>query len=171
MQIKRGEHGGAMLLHSIQLQREKTMASNLSRFTPFGDLARFDPFRDIERFFDEFERHSMQPDLARGMRMDVSETDQAYTVRAEMPGFEKEDINVSIDGKTVTIRAKHDEQKQPPQTGTLMRGERFHGEHYRSFTLPQEVDDQQASATCVNGVLELTLPKKTGGHGRQLQVQ
>jgi HSP20 family protein len=146
------------------------MASNLSRFSPFGDIARFDPFRDIERFFDEFERQGMPPELARSMRMDVSETDKEYLVRAEMPGFQKEDINVSIDGKTVTIRARHDEQKQP-QAGTLVRGERYHGEHYRSFTLPQEVDDQQASATCKNGILELTLPKKTGGQARQVQIQ
>jgi HSP20 family protein len=146
------------------------MANNLTRFSPFGDLARFDPFRDIERFFDEFDRPLGVSEQSRSMRMDVHETDQAYTVRAEMPGYEKEDINVSIDGHTVTIRAKHDVQQQP-QEGTLMRSERFHGEQYRSFTLPQEVDDQQASATCKNGVLELTLPKKVGGHGRQLQIQ
>jgi HSP20 family protein len=147
------------------------MASNLTRFTPFGDFSRFDPLRDLERFFDEFERPYGLSDQTRSMRMDVSETDQAYTVRAEMPGYEKQDINVSIDGHTVTIRAKHDEQQQQPQSGTLMRNERFHGEQYRSFTLPQEVDDQQASATCKNGILELTLPKKVGGHGRQLQIQ
>lgn len=146
------------------------MASNLTRFSPFGDLARFDPFRDLERFFDEFDRPLGGAEQARSMRMDVHETEQAYTVRAEMPGYEKEDINVSIDGHTVTIRAKHDGQQQP-QEGALMRSERFHGEQYRSFTLPQEVDDQQASATCKNGVLELTLPKKVGGHGRQLQIQ
>ena len=147
------------------------MASNLTRFSPFGDIARFDPFRDIERFFDEFDRPLGVAEQSRSMRMDVHETDKAYTVRAEMPGYQKEDINVSIDGNTVTIRAKRDEQQQQPQEGTLMRSERFHGEQYRSFTLPQEVDDQQASATCKNGVLELTLPKKVGGHGRQLQIQ
>lgn len=147
------------------------MAHNLTRFNPFGDLARLDPFRDIERFFDELDR-PMQNDLARSMRMDVSETDQAYVIRAEMPGFDKQDINVSVDGKTVTIRAKRDEQQpSTPQSGTMLRTERFHGEQYRSFTLPQEVDDQQASATCNNGVLELTLPKRAGGHGRQLQIQ
>lgn len=147
------------------------MASNLTRFSPFGDIARFDPFRDIERFFDEFDRPLGVAEQSRSMRMDVHETDKAYTVRADMPGYQKEDINVSIDGSTVTIRAKRDEQQQQPQEGTLMRSERFHGEQYRSFTLPQEVDDQQASATCKNGVLELTLPKKVGGHGRQLQIQ
>ncbi|KQV84827.1 hypothetical protein ASD15_06630 [Massilia sp. Root351] len=147
------------------------MASNLTRFSPFGDIARFDPFRDIERFFDEFDRPFGVAEQSRSMRMDVHETGQAYTVRAEMPGYEKEDINVSIDGNTVTIRAKRDERQQAPQEGTPMRSERFHGEQYRSFTLPQEVDDQQASATCKNGVLELTLPKKVGGHGRQLQIQ
>jgi HSP20 family protein len=148
------------------------MASNLTRFSPFGDIARFDPFRDIERFLDEFDRPYGMAEQARTMRMDVSETDQAYTVRAEMPGYEKQDINVSIDGHTVTIRAKHDQaQPQTPHPGTMVRSERFHGEQYRSFTLPQEVDDQKASASCKNGVLELTLPKKVGGHGRQLQVQ
>lgn len=145
------------------------MAHHLTRFSPFGDLARLDPFRDMERFFEELDR---QPDQARSMRMDVSETEQAYHVRAEMPGFDKQDINVAIDGHTVTIRAKHDEQKPlPQQSGTMMRSERFHGEQYRSFTLPTEVDDQQATATCKDGILELTLPKKNGGHGRQLQIQ
>lgn len=148
------------------------MASNLMRLDPFGNIARLDPFRDIDEIFRDF---SMMPAL-RGaestprIRIDVSETDKDYLVKADIPGVKKEDIKVAIDGNQVSVSAEIKEEKEVGGAG-MLRSERFYGQQYRSLTLPQEVDDAKAVAKYENGVLLLTLPKKPGTGGKQLAIQ
>lgn len=147
------------------------MASNLTRFDPFRDLARFDPFRDFDDIFRDF-----SPAVLRGMdngprmRMDVTETEQDYTVKADLPGASKDDIKVAINGNQVSVTAEVKEEKSSGSGGTL-RNERYYGQVHRSFTLPQEVDDDKAEARYENGVLQLTLPKRVGSGGKQLSIQ
>ncbi len=148
------------------------MARNLMRFDPMREMARFDPFRNIDELFREF---SMLPgsrgaDAAPPIVMDVAETEQNYVVKAEIPGVKKEDIKVEISGNQVSVSA---EVKQEKETGSggMIRSERYYGQQYRSFTLPQEVDDSKAEAKYENGVLQLTLPKKPGAGGKALTVQ
>jgi HSP20 family protein len=148
------------------------MANNLVRFDPFRDMARFDPLLNIEQMFSDF---PLMPSLrgleaAPRIRMDLSETEKSYTVKAEIPGVKKEDIKVAIDGNQVTVSAevrKEDEQKN----GSMMRSERYFGQQYRSMTLPQGIDDAKATAKYQDGILELTLPKKPGSGGKQLAIQ
>jgi HSP20 family protein len=148
------------------------MAGNLTRFDPFGDIARFEPLRNIDDLFRDFRMmpgwRGMEPEPR--IRMDMSETDQAYMVKAEIPGAKKEDIKVSIDGNEVTISAEV-QQKEETNTGNMLRSERYYGQQYRSFSLPQDVDDEKAEARYQDGVLELTLPKKPGTGGKQLSIQ
>lgn len=148
------------------------MARNLMRFDPIREMARFDPFRNIDDLFREF---SMLPGSRGGesappIVMDVAETDQNYVVKAEIPGVKKEDIKVEISGNQVSVSA---EVKQEKETGSggMIRSERYYGQQYRSFTLPQEVDDSKAEAKYENGVLQLTLPKKPGAGSKALTVQ
>jgi HSP20 family protein len=149
------------------------MAGNLTRFDPLGDMMRFDPYRNIEDFFKEF---SMLPSL-RGYeaehrrRMDMSETDQAYQVKADIPGVKKEDIKISVEGNKVSISAEVKEEKEEKQAGNVVRSERYFGQQYRSFLLPQEVDDAKVEAKYQDGVLSLTLPKKPGSTGKQITIQ
>lgn len=146
--------------------------AGLTRFDPFREMTRLDPFRNVEDLFKEF---SLMPSL-RGVepepriRVDVSETDQAYTVKADIPGVKKEDIKIAIEGSTVSISATTQQEKEE-KIGNVMRTERYSGEQYRSFSLPQEVDDTKAEAKYQDGVLSLTLPKKTGTGGKQITVQ
>lgn len=147
------------------------MTNNLTRFDPGGSLSRMDPFRGFDSLFNAFDL--MRPLRAfdsEHIRMDVSETDQAFVVRADMPGVKKEDVKVSVDGNEVTISAEVSEEQERKEGSSMWR-ERFHGQQYRSFTLPQQVDDEKATATCRDGVLELTLPKKPGGGAKRLTVQ
>jgi HSP20 family protein len=149
------------------------MANNLVRRDPFNALTRFDPFSDIDDMF----RDMMMAPALRGregatqMRVDIAESDQSYMVRAEIPGVQKDDIKVSVDGNRLTISAELKEEKQADGGGKMVRSERFYGQQYRSFMLPQEVDDGAAQAKYQDGILELTLPKKTGGGGKQLSIQ
>lgn len=151
------------------------MANNLISRDPFGALTRFDPFADIDEIFRDF--LTMPTVGLRGrettprIRVDISETEQAYTVVAEIPGVSKEDIKVSVEGNRVSINAEVKEEKRAEDAGRLVRSERFFGQQYRSFTLPLEVDDAAAEAKYHDGILELTLPKKAGGGGKQLSIQ
>lgn len=147
--------------------------ANLTRYDPFREMARFDPFRTVDDFLREF---SMMPAL-RGLetepriRIDVSETDQAYQVKADVPGVKKDDVKVSIDGNVISIRAETKEETEEQMPGNMMRSERRYGEMYRSFTLPQDVDEDKAEARYQDGVLSLTLPKKAGGASKQIAIQ
>lgn len=148
------------------------MARNMMRPNPSRDLVRTGSFPNIGDIFREF---SMMPSL-RGlepetrMRVDVEENDQNYIMKAEVPGVDKDAITVSIDGNTVSIKADVREEKMDQNT-SMIRSERMFGEEFRSFTLPQEVDDAKAQAKMENGLLILTLPKKSGAGAKKLAIQ
>lgn len=156
------------------------MANNLIRREPFSGLARFDPFTDIDDFFrDFFSTPSLalrsRSDAAPPIRVDIAETDRDYLLKAEIPGVQKDDIKVSIDGNRVSISAEVRQENRSGDgdgtTSNLVRSERYYGQQYRSFALPQEVDDNAAEARYHDGILELTLPKKAGTGGKQLSIQ
>jgi HSP20 family protein len=150
------------------------MANSLMRLDPFRDIARFDPFRDMDELFRDLAPAGWRGvENAPRMRMDVTETDKEYVVKAEIPGVQKEDIKVAINGNQVSLSAEIKEEKNAGASGTSgsLRNERYYGQLQRSFTLPQEVDDDQAEARYENGVLHLLLPKRVGTGGKQLTIQ
>ena len=105
------------------------------------------------------------------IKIDVKEDDAAYTVHAEVPGVPKEDINVSIDGNVVSLRAEVRQHDQKKDGEKLLRSERYYGAVARSFQLPVEVDAAQARARYDNGVLVLTLLKKQGNKTQRLAIE
>jgi HSP20 family protein len=139
-----------------------------------ANIARFDPFTDS---FDEVVRRLFKP--ARWetdaqplqIKVDVEENDKAYTVKAELPGVKKEDINVQIEGNQVSISAESKQEKDVKENGKVIRSERYYGSLYRSFSLGQDVDQAAANARYTDGVLQLTLPKKASAATRKLIVQ
>ncbi|MYN03715.1 Hsp20 family protein [Pseudoduganella sp. DS3] len=146
--------------------------ANLRRYDPITELARFDPFRNIEDLFRDFrlgnimrEGESQQP-----IRIDVHENETSYTVRADLPGVNREDIKVDINGNRVSIAAEARRSDEQQQGGNIVRSERFYGAQYRSFQLEHEIDDEQANAKYEGGVLELTLPKKAQQGSRKLEI-
>ena len=74
-------------------------------------------------------------------RVDVSETEQAFTVRAELPGVKKDDINISIDGDQVVITAESKNEKEVKDGERVLRTERYYGKLQRAFQLGQAVDE------------------------------
>lgn len=103
--------------------------------------------------------------------MDVEENDKAYVVKAEVPGVKKEDINVQIDGNVVSISAESKQEKDIKENGKVIRSERYYGSLSRSFSLASEVDQGAAVAKYADGILELTLPKKTNAGAKKLAIQ
>ena len=148
------------------------MANNLTRLDPFRDVTRFDPFRGIEDLMRELSRVPAlrSTDADQRIRVDVTETDQAYTVKADIPGVKKEDINISIDGNVLSISASTQEEKEETTDGRVYT-ERYSGSQYRSFSLPQEVDETKTEAKYQDGVLHLVMPKKGTNPRKQITVQ
>ncbi|WP_382153540.1 Hsp20/alpha crystallin family protein [Hydrogenophaga sp. ANAO-22] len=105
------------------------------------------------------------------IRVDVKETPEAYTLQAEVPGVSKDDIHVNVDGKLVTLRAEIKQQDSQTEGGKLLRSERYYGAVSRSFQLPVDVDNSAAKAKYENGVLQLTLPKKTAAAAQRLAIE
>ena len=106
------------------------------------------------------------------MRIDVTETPQAYAVEADMPGVNKEDIDVRVHGNLVQIDAEIKRQSQRPTNGDkLLRSERYQGNVSRSFSLAQDVDESKVKAHYDKGVLSLELPKKAPQDYRKVTIQ
>ena len=105
------------------------------------------------------------------IKVDIKEGDGAYTVFAEVPGVAKEDIQVSLDGNVVSLRAEVTQKDEQTKDDKLLRSERFYGSVERSFQLPADIDATQAKAKYESGVLTLTLPKKQGGQTQRLTVE
>lgn len=139
------------------------MANLIVRPDPF-DVA----FRDFFKGLLRPARWEVEPSL--DIRVDVKETDKAYKVRAEIPGVKKEDIDISIDGNLVTLKAEVKREKEEKEEKTVM-SERYYGMVSRSFTLDTDVDEKGATARYSDGVLELELPKKEGTTLRRLKVE
>jgi len=142
--------------------------SNLARFNPFHELR--DPFSD-----DFFKGFAMRPmyRLMEGepqMRLDLTEDEKNFFVKAEIPGVKKEDIKVSVDGNQVCLSAEVKKEKEEKQGSKIIRSERFFGSVSRTFTLDESVDQAAALAKYEDGVLQLTLPKKHNGLSHILKI-
>lgn len=147
--------------------------ANIVRSNPLGEVSRFDPFRDIEDFFGTRKLRSLFRDLSEvpEMKIDVSEDETAYHVKAELPGVKKEDIRVAIDGNAVSITAEVKREKEEKKGETVLRSERYYGNQSRTFTLMHDIDQAKAEAKYQDGILALMLPKKGGANTKELTVQ
>jgi len=147
--------------------------ANLMRWDPLGQLSSPSVWDDsMERVMRRmFRPLRVKGEEAMDITIDVSESDGAYMVKAEIPGVKKEDIGVSIDGNQVSITAEAKREHEEKKGEKVLRSERYYGSMYRSFTLPTDVDQTKADAKYNNGVLELSLPKKAGGGGaKKLEI-
>ena len=138
-----------------------------------NQLTAYDPFADagIDELFRGFFRPVRVEKTPASIKMDVTEQNGAYLVKAEIPGVGKDDIQVSIDGNQVTIGAEVKREKDVKNGDRVLRSERYYGSVYRGFTLPVEVDEAASEARYENGVLQLKLVKKPANAGRKLSVQ
>jgi len=141
-----------------------------------NELRLFDPLA-LEPFEESF-RSLMKPwwrseamEVAPRIKLDLIERDDSYAVKAEIPGVRKEDIDIRVEGNLVTISAEMKKEKEEKKEGRVLRRERQEGYASRSFTLACPVDDGKAEAKFVDGVLELTLPKKAPTSTKRLAVK
>jgi HSP20 family protein len=139
--------------------------ANLRIYDPFAT----EPFENVFRGILQpmrFDTPNNEPQI----KIDVEENDNAYKVKAEIPGVKKEDINIEVDGGVVSISAEVKNERDVKDNGKVLRSERYYGKTLRQFSLAQDVDETKADAKYENGVLQLTLPKKAGGKAKRLTV-
>ncbi|HVN56337.1 MAG TPA: Hsp20/alpha crystallin family protein [Anaerolineaceae bacterium] len=142
--------------------------SNLSRWDPVRDMLSLrrtmDRLLGGETFDEEFNRS-----LNWNLPLDVSENQEEYIVKASLPGVNPDDLDISVDGNTLTIRAevKADEEKKGE---TYHLRERRYGVFSRSITLPSTVKADAIEASYDNGVLTLKLPKTEEVKPRKIQI-
>jgi HSP20 family protein len=129
---------------------------------------------EMERLFREFFRPG-DGEEATWMRgnwappVDIYETDEAFVLKAELPGFSKEDVQIELHGNRLTLRGerKHDTEAKEEQYHRL---ERAYGRFERVFWLPATVDAEKIKASFTNGVLELRLPKSEAAKPKRIAI-
>jgi HSP20 family protein len=142
-----------------------------------ANLTRYDPFKLDSVFDDFFKGFVVRPVRGEGLpkisdiKIDVSESDQGYTVKADIPGVKKENIHVAIDGNMVSISAEAKQESEQKEGDKLIHSERYYGQVSRSFSLGSELDEAASQAKYADGVLELTLAKKTAAASKKLTIQ
>lgn len=142
------------------------------------------PFESFDRFFESmiprgFGRQlredwpgmseMLQPLEARIPKVDVIDRESELLVRAELPGVDKKDIDLSVTSDAITIRGTTKEEHKE-EKGDFYRCEISQGSFSRTLSLPCAVNSDDARATFRDGLLELTLPKKTATPKRTVQI-
>jgi len=145
------------------------------------------PFLDLQRatnrLFDDFFRTfgfsgghwgeplSLTPDVfgSQWPRVDISETDDSIRITAELPGVNKDDLEISVSEGRVTIRGEKKEQKEN-KGKDYYRLERSYGAYQRSFSLPCEIDEDKVDASFEHGVLDIKLPKTEAARKRVKKI-
>lgn len=144
-------------------------------------ITRYDPFRDLRGLQDEVNRlfstnlsrsFSDDESIARGAwtpNVDIYENKDQIVLEAELPGMKREDFELTIENNVLTLRGERRFEKKE-ENDNYHRVERAYGSFTRSFTLPQTVSAEGATAEYKNGVLRVTLHKREEVKARRIEI-
>lgn len=130
-----------------------------------------DPFSLMDSLFSDWLSARPSSSLVTSARIEVTESNGGYEVRAELPGANKEDIAIEIEGARVSLSAKTNSHTEKKEGDKVLYSERTSESYARSFELPQAVDSNAAVAKFENGLLTLNLPKKDAPQTRRVAIQ
>ncbi|MDG5977803.1 HSP20 family protein [Hydrogenophaga taeniospiralis CCUG 15921] len=139
-----------------------------------NELSTRDPFSTD--LFDDAFRNFLRPWVARGtshtpqIKIELTESNGDYKLKADIPGVRKEDIEINIDENKVSISAEMKKESEEKKGDRVIRSERQYGYASRSFWLDSPVDKGKSTAKYQDGVLELTLPKKAPATSQRLEI-
>jgi HSP20 family protein len=154
---------------------DTTKSSELSPKTSLGSLLSFDEF---DSFFDNFlTRRWPRMDWNISTlsetgtpRVDILDHDNDIEVQAALPGVKKEDLEVTINHQTITIRTCTKEEKEEGEKGSYFRREIIRGEFQRTLALPDLVNNEKAKASFENGILKVIIPKAEQSKRKTLEI-
>lgn len=149
-----------------------------------GIMRSMQPFESFDRLFEDFFSNRWMQPMRRSWpslpglplfgdglpKVDIIDRDNEVLVRADLPGIEKDDLEVTLTDASVTIRA-HGGQEKKEEEGEFYCHEISHGEISRTLNLPADVNSDQAKAVFKDGVLKLTLPKVKESKRKTVKVQ
>ena len=142
--------------------------TSLSPWNPFEELAGF------RRLFDEPVAGVLRDDVLTAGEwkplMDVVETKEGITLKVEVPGMKQEDINISLEDNTLTVKGERKHESEVNEEG-YTRFERSYGTFQRSVALPPTMDTERVKATYKDGVLEIQLPKREEARPKTIKVE
>lgn len=158
------------------LRRQKQDRGDLTQSrgggtAPFNDLNRMR--NELDRIFqDPFSLVTLGTSFFEGWTpaLDIYEDKDKYVAKAELPGLKNEDIDVSLEGNTLTISGER-KQEEERKEGDTYRSERYFGRFQRSVTLPARVDASKIQATYKDGVLTVSIPKTEEAKPKQIEVK
>lgn len=141
-------------------------------------LVKWEPFRELEDMLDHYTNRLHWPSLSReafttaewSPKVDIVETDKEYTIKAELPEVNKEDVKVNVENGELSISGERKQEKEE-KGKKFHRIERYYGSFMRSFTLPDNVDATQIKANFKDGMLNLTLPKNAEAKPKATEVK
>jgi HSP20 family protein len=135
-------------------------------------MRRDNPFESIEEFIERMEREFDADLLGRteSIDVDVRDGDGEFVVVADLPGYDKESLEVTLADNTLRIEAEHETEFEA-DAGEYVRKERSHESVSRSVRLPEPVDEDGVSASFSNGVLTVTLEKREAGSGTRIDIE
>mgnify|MGYP002761395319 FL=1 len=144
--------------------------TQLTRRTPNHTLR--DLQREVDSIFDRFFGRGDDEGTSAvwAPRTDLSETDEAFRIRLDVPGMTKEDITVNLQNNTLTVSGERTSERKEDDE-EYVRVERAFGSFHRTFTLPDAVDAENVTAAYTDGVLTIDVPKTEGSTRRQIESQ
>ena len=129
---------------------------------------------EMNRLFDDFWHGDVLPErfafAGAFPKVEVTETDEAVIVRAEVPGLEAKDVELTVVGDVLTIKGEKTEEKEEKEKDVTRR-EVHYGSFSRSIRLPGEVDVEKVDAECTKGVCKITLPKTAGEKPKKIEIK
>lgn len=153
-------------------QREEKTA--LSPWRSFGEMGRWE--REMERVFDDFVGSRFRPSWLTGRSggisapaIDLYEEKDEVVAKAELPGIDKNDLQVSISDHLLTIKGQKKKEEEIKEED-YYRSERSYGSFVRAVELPKEVETDKARASFKNGVLEIRLPKSEEAKKKEVKL-
>jgi HSP20 family protein len=144
--------------------------TQLTRRTPNRTIR--DLQREVDSIFDQFFGRGSDDDTSAvwAPRTDLSETDDAFRIRLDVPGMTKDDIAINLQNNTLTVSGERSSERQEDGE-EYVRVERAFGNFHRTFTLPDAVDPDRVEATYDEGVLTINVPKTETSTRRQIEIQ
>ena len=164
-----------MARENKELARQGQQGGSVTPFRPLAEIARWE--REMDRMFANFfggrtPFGSQEISQRLGIRepaVDIYEEGDDIMVKAEMPGVDQNDIDVTVTDNVLVLRGEKQKEEEANE-GEYYRSERVYGSFVRSIPLPPEVDAQKANASFKNGVLEIRIPKAEEAKKRQIKV-
>jgi HSP20 family protein len=156
----------------MNMARELTIWKPLREVTPFRDFERMKNETDHfwDSFFDVESRRKGEDSGGWFPSLDVSETKNEIVVKAEVPGMDPKDIDISLSDGMLSIRGERKQEKEEKEENYHLV-ERSYGSFARSVALPKEVKHDKISASYKDGVLKIVLPKSEEARKKEVKIK